>query len=106
MPPCSDPDLLPNNPAARLESILGGTLALLTHYGAQAQPGRVGPHRLQPGADRAAPQGLDRAALDVHGPVHRLARPAGSAGCAVGQRVARRLADAAPGAVGHCGALG
>jgi len=32
MPPCSDPDVLPNNPAARLESILGGTLALLTRY--------------------------------------------------------------------------
>ena len=32
MPPPSDPDLLPSDASARLESIVGGTLALLTHY--------------------------------------------------------------------------
>ena len=81
--------------ASRLEPIIGGTLALLTHYARTPNLAAAEQHRAQPGADRPASGRVGRAADGVHAAVHRLAGSAGGAGRAAGRRVARRLADAA-----------
>ena len=106
MPPPAHLDLPPSTAATRLESIIGGTLALLTHYARMPNLAAADRIACNLALIATASRGLGRLAGGVHGAVHRLARPAGGAGCAAGQRVARRLADAAGDAVAGRGARG
>ena len=103
MPCLVDPNFSPSAAQSRLEPIIGGTLALLTHYA--RMPNLAA-------ADKIARNLALIAGIRTHRPRCRpCARgcsptgwPRRGAGCAARRRVARRLADAVGHAVKRCDA--